>query len=110
MLRIGVSPEDLGSMATNNIPDSLPVPLTVHYGWQWNYKYIVPAGTPIIPATNQPWRDDPSDHIVAWVVTDDLPLTEEAQSWAENYGFPVHRSDLEPLTELKASARRVEEA
>jgi hypothetical protein len=86
------------------IPESLPAPLTRYYGWALSYKCTVPAGTPIIPANNQPWREDADEHIVAWVVTDELPLTEEAQSWAESYGFPVYRSDLDPLDELKATA------
>lgn len=87
------------------IPDTLPAPVTVHYGFATN-SITFPAGTPIVPATNQPYSDDPCDHIVAWVVTDDLPLTDLQQSWAENYGFPVYRDQMEPLLLLLRAAAK----
>ena len=90
--------------APNNfIPDTQPATVAVRYGFASN-TMAFPAGTPVIPAVNQPWSDDPHDHIVAWIVTDDIPMTDLQQSWAENYGFPVYRDQLEPLTALRAAA------
>lgn len=86
------------------IPDTLPAPVTVYYGFA-SKTITFPAGTPIIPATNQPYSDDPHDHIVAWIVHDNIDLTELQLQWGENYGFPVYRDQLEPLTVLRNAAR-----
>ena len=85
------------------IPNTLPTDLIVRYGFASN-KITFPAGTPIIPAITQPYNDDPADHIVAWIVHDEIELTELQLQWAENYGFPVYRDQLEPLTQLRKAA------
>jgi hypothetical protein len=85
------------------IPNTLPADLIVHYGFASN-KITFPVGTPIIPATTQPYNDDPADHIVAWIVHDEIELTELQLQWGENYGFPVYRDQLEPLTQLRKAA------
>ena len=85
------------------IPNTLPTDLIVHYGFASN-KITFPAGTPIIPAITQPYNYDPADHIVAWIVHDEIELTELQLQWGENYGFPVYRDQLEPLTQLRKAA------
>jgi hypothetical protein len=86
------------------IPNTLPTDLIVRYGFASN-KITFPAGTPIIPCTSKPYNDDPADHIVAWIVHDNIELTELQLQWGENYGFPVYRDQLEPLTQLRKAAR-----
>lgn len=78
------------------VPATLPHPF--HTVWGWGHKPLtIPQGVPLRPATNLP----ASSRVCAWIESAHPAMRSLFQQhpgleeWAEVYGLPVYREDLE---------------
>lgn len=88
------TPHPIEAMETNEPAQPLParLPRSVDIRWGWTEKrFTIPAGTPLIPATNLP----AGSPIVAWADLRAIPnLPDGLLSWAQVYGVGLHDCDL----------------